>query len=80
MICCECGLPLPESWAALSPVPASLCLHHSSGLRPDWAQGNRLMCDFFHRGQVPQVMDPHDPEWWEGSLHGEEWDATCVPR
>ncbi|MBI1848371.1 MAG: hypothetical protein HY294_09900 [Candidatus Rokubacteria bacterium] len=31
----------------------ALCPYHHSGLGENWAEGNRLMCDFFHRGLIP---------------------------
>ena len=33
--------------------PGQLCAYHTSGPPDDWAIGNRLMCDFLHRGIVP---------------------------
>ncbi len=30
-----------------------LCPYHHSDADVNWAAGNRLMCDFFHRGRVP---------------------------
>ena len=30
----------------------SFCAHHASGHGDDWAAGNRIMCDFVHRGVV----------------------------
>ena len=29
-----------------------ICGHHSPGYEADWATGNRIMCDFVHRGIV----------------------------
>jgi len=29
-----------------------LCAYHSSSHGDDWATGNRIMCDFLHRGIV----------------------------
>jgi hypothetical protein len=29
-----------------------LCAYHIAGQTEDWATGNRLMCDFLHRGIV----------------------------
>ena len=29
-----------------------LCGHHGSSCEDDWATGNRIMCDFVHRGIV----------------------------
>jgi hypothetical protein len=37
-------------WPTLS--PEALCAHHSSSHEREWATGNRIMCDFLHRGIV----------------------------
>ncbi len=29
-----------------------VCAHHTASFADDWAAGNRLMCDFLHRGIV----------------------------
>jgi hypothetical protein len=29
-----------------------VCSHHTASFADDWAAGNRLMCDFLHRGIV----------------------------
>ena len=34
------------------------CAYHLTDRTHDWAAGNRLMCDFLHRGIVPAT--PHD--------------------
>jgi hypothetical protein len=39
--------------------PGDFCAHHSSGHGDDWATGNRLMCDFLHRGIVSPT--PREP-------------------
>jgi hypothetical protein len=31
---------------------AELCTHHHVVKRDDWAEGNRVMCDFLHRKQI----------------------------
>jgi len=31
---------------------SSLCTYHVNGHGDDWATGNRIICDFFHRGIV----------------------------
>lgn len=43
-LCAYCGQP------TLGSDP--LCTHHVSGHGDDWAIGNRIMCDFVHRGVV----------------------------
>jgi hypothetical protein len=30
-----------------------VCAYHLHGHGADWATGNRIMCDFLHRGVVP---------------------------
>jgi hypothetical protein len=30
-----------------------VCAYHLHGHGDDWATGNRIMCDFLHRGVVP---------------------------
>jgi hypothetical protein len=29
-----------------------MCAHHVASYGDDWAMGNRIMCDFLHRGVV----------------------------
>ena len=55
-ICALCGLRLANA-------DGDLCAHHmfGGGDAGHWATGNRIMCDFVHRGIVP----PTPPE-----LHG----------
>ena len=35
-----------------------LCPYHTAGQGDEWAAGNRVMCDFVHRGLVGTT--PHD--------------------
>jgi hypothetical protein len=51
-LCASCGLPLTGDTA--------LCPHHHCVFGEDWAAGNRLMCDFFHRGKIPARLDPNE--------------------
>lgn len=51
-LCAWCGLPLSGD--------VDLCPHHHAGQPDDWAQANRIMCDFLHRKQVPAVAE--EPE------------------
>ena len=44
-LCVFCGQPLLGS--------DDVCAYHLHGQGDDWATGNRLMCDFLHRGVVP---------------------------
>ena len=50
-LCAQCGHPTFRS--------ENLCLYHSASCGDDWARGNRLMCDFLHRGIVspPRTSD-----------------------
>ena len=43
-LCAQCGQPTLDC--------GSICTHHDSGHGDDWAEGNRIMCDFLHRGIV----------------------------
>lgn len=45
-LCAYCGLSTDD--------PYLICSHHH-GIAPegDWATGNRIMCDFLHRGIAP---------------------------
>ena len=37
----------------------NLCVYHPSFHDDDWAAGNRIMCDFVHRGIAPAAP----PDW-----------------
>jgi len=45
-LCALCGLATSDT---------GICSHHFGpyGEGTDWATGNRIMCDFVHRGIVP---------------------------
>ena len=45
-LCAMCGMQLFGE--------TDLCPHHHSAQPSDWAVDNRIMCDFIHRGVVPQ--------------------------
>jgi len=47
-LCASCGLQLAGEFA--------LCPHHHCVYGDNWAIGNRIMCDFFHRGVVPKRL------------------------
>lgn len=53
-LCVHCGQPTLG--------PDDFCAHHTSGHGDDWATGNRIMCDFLHRGIVSstprELADP----------------------
>ena len=53
-MCISCGSPIIDG--------TSLCAHHETLTEFDWAFGNRLMCDFFHRGKVPGMGFVSDSE------------------
>jgi hypothetical protein len=38
-------------------IGSGLCPHHNLGSGDDWARGNRIMCNFIHRGIVLPVAD-----------------------
>ena len=51
--------------------PGDLCPYHFAGQADDWAAGNRVMCDFLHRGIVGATRhDVADPsiELFDDSL------------
>ena len=51
--------------------PGDLCPYHIAGQSDDWAAGNRVMCDFLHRGIVGTTRhDVADPsiELFDDSL------------
>ena len=39
-----------------------ICMHHVGGYGEDWATGNRIMCDFLHRGIVPPAPCERDED------------------
>jgi hypothetical protein len=48
--CASCGMILTGDVA--------LCPHHSAS-GDDWAAGNRIACDFYHRKKVqPELREP----------------------
>ena len=46
-LCACCGQPAGDR--------SDLCGYHTLGDGGDWAAGNRIMCDFIHRGIVPHT-------------------------
>lgn len=56
-LCAQCGLLLATE--------AALCPHHTS-LEENWAIGNRIMCDFFHRKKIPArlAQNERDDDFW----------------
>ncbi len=53
MICMVCGAQTVEM---------ALCAFHPATHGADWAEGNRIWNDFFHRGIVPARLDAHERE------------------
>ena len=48
-MCASCGIPLSGDLA--------LCPHHHCSEDQDhWAESNRIMCDFLHRGLIPSRL------------------------
>ena len=50
-ICIACGFILPEY--------VSICPHHMRKF-DDWSINNRIICNFIHRGEVPQRLKLED--------------------
>jgi len=42
-----------------------ICPWHTRSNDTTWAEGNRVMCDFFHRG----ILRPVEPERYGGYSH-----------
>lgn len=51
-LCASCGLPLSSD--------AGICPHHHAVYGDEWAASNRVHCDFFHRGIVPERLPEAD--------------------
>ena len=43
-LCSQCGLTIPQG--------EELCPHHTCSVGDDWAEANRLICDFLHRKKL----------------------------
>lgn len=55
--CASCGLEILAD--------SGLCRHHiSSG--DNWAEGNRIMCDFLHRKKLPSRLakEHREEKYW----------------
>jgi hypothetical protein len=59
-LCTLCGHPTFGADA--------LCAYHSSTNGDDWATGNRIMCDFLHRGVVLAAPPARAPRVLEATL------------
>jgi hypothetical protein len=56
-LCASCGLALVDD--------SGLCRHHAS-VADNWAESNRIMCDFLHRKKVPPRLpgESRGDEFW----------------
>lgn len=56
---------------ATPPDGSELCAYHPAVTYADaeWSRGNRVMCDFFHRGVVPPRLAPPErsDDFWSYS-------------
>ena len=78
-LCIQCGYPTSG--------PDDMCAHHVAAFGDDWAVGNRIVCDFLHRGIVSPPPEPRaatltmftevEPA---GVLHGSEWEDESRAR
>jgi hypothetical protein len=62
-LCAACGFPLTDD--------SALCSHHHAIYGDDWAEANRIMCNFLHRGKVPPRLGPaerEDEPWPAGQV------------
>ena len=72
-LCIQCEYPTSG--------PDDMCAHHVASDADDWAMGNRIMCDFLHRGIVSpppgrraatlKMFTELEPA---RVLHGSEWE------
>jgi hypothetical protein len=44
-------------------LDGEMCAYHHYVYGADWAEGNRIMCNFFHRGVVPERVKAEDDAW-----------------
>lgn len=51
-LCASCGLQLSGN--------AELCPHHHCVYGDNWAEINRIMCDFFHREIAPPRLSKEE--------------------
>jgi len=56
-VCASCGLEMIDS--------SELCRHHVPRM-DNWAETNRIMCDFLHRRKVPSrlALEVRGDEFW----------------
>ena len=56
-LCTSCGLEILDG--------SELCRHHVTE-GDNWAESNRIMCDFFHRKKLPKRLTPEvrGDEFW----------------
>jgi hypothetical protein len=53
-LCVSCRTQLPGD--------ERLCRHHDTPYDEEWAESNRIMCDFFHRKKLPPRLTPSQRE------------------
>jgi len=53
-LCAFCGTAMT--------APGNLCAFHLTLASDDWAMTNRSMCDFIHRGRVPDRPTTQDDD------------------
>ncbi|RJQ36417.1 hypothetical protein C4552_03965 [Candidatus Parcubacteria bacterium] len=59
---------------------ADICPHHIDCASRDWAEGNRIMCDFLHRKKLPPRLAMAERD--DAGAHREDWrhDLPREPR
>ena len=69
-VCVSCGLQLLGD--------TELCSHHQCVHGADWAVGNRIMCDFFHRKKVPPRLTAAERDFPDDEIVAHEvvWPRT----
>jgi hypothetical protein len=81
-LCASCGLELPGD--------GGLCPHHHCVYGEDWAEGNKIFCDWLHRRiEPPKVSESDIPlgeedqtpmfvvdvAWWARYVRWQDWNA-----
>jgi hypothetical protein len=62
-LCPACGLRLGEETVD---GRVGICGHHAGYQGENWSDGNRIWCDWVHRGIVPPRLEPRerDDDFW----------------
>ncbi|HMG19368.1 MAG TPA: hypothetical protein VK573_11630 [Gemmatimonadales bacterium] len=59
MICALCGI-------AVYGGEGEICAHHTVAFTGErWSDGNRIMCDFLHRGVIPARIEGDDDHLYD---------------